>query len=787
VSWAASATATAYTLEEDTNAAFPAPVVAYTGAATTFNVTGKANGTYYYRVMASNASGNSGWTVGGNGCTVLLPPLPPASITVPTNSSTGNYTVNWAASATATAYTLEEDTNAAFPAPVVAYTGAATTFNVTGKASGTYYYRVLATNASGSSGWMTGANGCIVLLPPTAPASITVPANSTTGNYTVSWAASATAVTYTLEEDTVATFPAPSVAYTGAATSFNVTGKANGTYYYRVLATNTSGSSGWTVGGNGCTVLLVPPAPASITVPANSATGNFTVSWAASATATSYTLEEDSTATFTAPSVAYTGAATTFNVTGKPGGTWYYRVLATNASGSSGWTAGANGCTVLLPPAPPASITVPTNSTTGNYTVSWAASVSAVSYTLEEDTVATFASATVVYGGANTTFNVTGKTNGIYYYRVQASNVSGNSGWTVGGNGCTVLFPPAAPASITVPANSTTGNYTVSWSSSPTASFYDLQEDTSLAFTSPTLVYTGANLSFNVTGRTDGTYYYRVRAANPSGTSAWTAGAIGCVVLLPPQAPPSITVPAGSITGNYTVSWDASTTATSYDLEEDTSATFASAVVAYSGANLTFDVTGKADGTYYYRVRAVNSSGSSGWVEGANGCVVTRTPDLQAQSVSVVAAPVTVHPGESIDVQHTILNAGGLAGTVSFSILISPDAVITIADALALSDTTPSIDPGNSDTATVTWVVPLSFPTGDFYVGLYIDATNLAATANPDLSVVPVPPPPSEKAGCGCSPVGGVATPADLFGMLLPFFLWALVVFGARRRRGRCG
>ncbi|MHC4601506.1 MAG: hypothetical protein ACYS47_21135, partial [Planctomycetota bacterium] len=144
---------------------------------------------------------------------------------------------------------------------------------------------------------------------------------------------------------------------------------------------------------------------------------------------------------------------------------------------------------------------------------------------------------------------------------------------------------------------------------------------------------------------------------------------------------------------------------------------------------------------------------------------------------------VTVHPGESIDVQRTILNAGGLAGTASYSILLSDDAVITIADTVAFSDTTPSVNPGSSDSATVTWVVPVSFPTGDYYVGLYIDATNLAATAGPDVSIVPAPTPPPEKAGCGCSPVGGVATPADVFGMLLPFFLWALVLFGVRRRR----
>ncbi|MHC4599393.1 MAG: S8 family serine peptidase, partial [Planctomycetota bacterium] len=398
-------------------------------------------GAYVFNISVTDAAGRI-----RTGTASITVETAPASITVPANSSTGNYTVSWSAVAGASSYDLEEDTNPAFPSPTTVYSGAATSFNVTGNATGTYYYRVRATNAGGTSGWTVGGNPCVVLLPPPAPASITVPPGSITGNYTVSWAASATATSYTLEEDTNPGFTSPTVVYSGPATSFNVVANPNGTYYYRVLATNASGNSGWTVGANPCVVSPIPLPPATITVPAASATGNYTVSWAASAGATSYTLEEDTNAAFPAPVVAYTGAATSFNVVGKPPGTYYYRVLASNLSGSSGWRTGANPCVVAPIPAPPASVTVPLNSITGNFTVSWAASAWATSYTLEEDTNAAFPAPVMAYTGAAVTFNVTGKTNGTYYYRVLASNLSGNSGWTAGANGCTVLLPPLAPA-----------------------------------------------------------------------------------------------------------------------------------------------------------------------------------------------------------------------------------------------------------------------------------------------------------------------------------------------------
>ena len=65
--------------------------------------------------------------------------------------------------------------------------------------------------------------------------------------------------------------------------------------------------------------------------------------------------------------------------------------------------------------------------------------------------------------------------------------------------------------------------------------------------------------------------------------------------------------------GNYTVSWNAVVGATSYTLEEDDNATFTSPTTQYNAAGTSWNAAGKAAGTYYYRVRASNSYGSSGW------------------------------------------------------------------------------------------------------------------------------------------------------------------------------
>ncbi|MHC4781147.1 MAG: DUF4082 domain-containing protein, partial [Planctomycetota bacterium] len=79
-----------------------------------------------------------------------------------------------------------------------------------------------------------------------------------------------------------------------------------------------------------------PPAPASITVPATNNTGTYTVSWTASAGATSYELEEDTNVGFTSATQIYSGANLSHTVTGQSPGTYYYRVRARDANGPSG-------------------------------------------------------------------------------------------------------------------------------------------------------------------------------------------------------------------------------------------------------------------------------------------------------------------------------------------------------------------------------------------------------------------------------------------------------------------
>ena len=65
--------------------------------------------------------------------------------------------------------------------------------------------------------------------------------------------------------------------------------------------------------------------------------------------------------------------------------------------------------------------------------------------------------------------------------------------------------------------------------------------------------------------------------------------------------------------GHYPVSWQLAGLADTYRLQEATNAAFSGAVPRYSGTGTSWTATDKAVGTYYYRVKARNSWGDSGW------------------------------------------------------------------------------------------------------------------------------------------------------------------------------
>lgn len=276
-----------------------------------------------------------------------VPSGAPPSITVPASSATGKYWISWdAASGDLTAYELYEATNSSFSNQVLVHNGTATSKLISGKSDGAYYYRVRACNGSACSDYRLGSNATSVLLAGT-PSSITVPSSSTTGSYTITWGESnGTATAYRLYEATNSSFSGQALVHNGSGTSKALSGRGQGTYYYRVRACNTYGCGSYRKGSNGITVTFPPDPPANVYVPSQVYGGNYSVSWSSSAGATRYELWES--ANFGSFDKIYDSAGTGMSFVGKPSGHYSYKVKACNVAGCSAFSA-THTCAVCNP------------------------------------------------------------------------------------------------------------------------------------------------------------------------------------------------------------------------------------------------------------------------------------------------------------------------------------------------------------------------------------------------------------------------------------------------------
>lgn len=521
-------------------------------------------------------------------------------LTVPAYNTTGSYTVSWSASSNATGYQLEEAVSGG--AWTAVYSGTGLSAAISGKLASNYGYRVRACLNAGCSAW-SGTSSVSVQFPPATAPVASAPTTAAGGNYTVSWTSIAGSVEYKLQVSINA--GAWTAAYTGAALSQPYSNQPAAAYAYRVQACNPAGCGPYSATVNVQSV-HAPGASPALTAPSVGAQGNFTVSWTAVSTATSYSLDRSiSGAGWTS---VYTGAGSSQAYAAQPAGSYAFRVKACNAAGCGPVSAVGTVQSLYAPGSAP-SLTVPATGINGAFTVSWSAVGGATAYVLDRsDNGAAWAS---IYNGAATSQAYSGHAAGTFAYRVTACNAAG-CGPTSGSGTAQVIYTPTTAPTPSVPASNGTGNYTVSWSAVGGATSYQLQESTNGSGWNG--LYNGAATSLGIGGRAPATYGYRAVACNAAGCGP-NSGTANTVVSYIPAVPTGLTgwkardEQAQPPVTNWRVDWNASTGSTYYEVQMKVGTGATNPL--YSGAN-TF-VTGTGIGTRQFWVRACNGTGCSAW------------------------------------------------------------------------------------------------------------------------------------------------------------------------------
>jgi fibronectin type 3 domain-containing protein len=287
----------------------------------------------------------------------------------------------------------------------------------------------------------------------TNPSGATTPAipsglMATAGNAQVSltWSASTNATNYHVKRATTTGGPYTQISAPTAA-RFADTGLTDGiTYFYVVSAVNSAGES-----ANSSEASAKPAAPAQApaaptALMATAGNAQVSLSWATSATATSYNVKRSTTTSGPYTKIS-SPTATNFTDTSLTNGTTYFYVVsAVNSTGESANSTQASA-TPVAPTQPPA---VPSGlqATAGNAQVAltWTASSGATSYHVKRGAV-TGGPYTQIAAPTAANFTDTGLTNGTaYFYVVSALNSVGESA-----NSAQVSATPAnTPVDVTI-------------------------------------------------------------------------------------------------------------------------------------------------------------------------------------------------------------------------------------------------------------------------------------------------------------------------------------------------
>jgi hypothetical protein len=618
-----------------------------TTSTTTFSET-PPPGDVFYKVVAFDGVPNSSSPSTAALVTVAdaIAPSTPANVTA-TSSGPGAVTVTWTSSTdnvAVTNYSVYRGSTPTFtPAPgnKLGNTGSAATFGDSSVPRGDYFYKIIASDAAGNNSLESAAAAVTVpdYTPPGAPANVTATPSGAQVN--LSWDASSDDVaveSYRVYRGTTPSFAVGAASLVGSPTntSFSDAPPISGTYYYKIVARDGAGNLSDPSAAAQATVTVPDTTPPS--APTNPSTsvsgGSVTVSWSASSDdvgVTGYAVYRGTSSGFTADTssrIAQSVSTLTYTDTGRPAGTFYYKVRASDAAGN------------LSAPSPAA-----------------AATVAAQTVTLQpiEDATARQAQPTNNTGTENQISALGGSAAQQAFLKFDLPAAPPGAALT----GATLALRTSTDASAgsvdSFDVNVMTGAWTEStltWNNRPTAVGALLGTLTGATATSAAYQVTGSPSA--LTGAAGSTVTLRI-AATGAGTDnvrLWSREASAGLrpVLTLTYSPgadttaPSTPAPSTQVNGNaVTVSWGASTDdvgVTGYSVFRGTTAGFtadAGSRIAQDITTLSYVDSSRPTGTWYYKVQARDAAGN---LSNASTAASATVPDTTkpAKPLNVVAS-----------------------------------------------------------------------------------------------------------------------------------------------------
>ena len=261
--------------------------------------------------------------------------------------------------------------------------------------------------------------------------------------------------------------------------------------------------------------------------------------------------------------------------------------------------------TLHCAPAAPV-VRIGNSATSGKPVLTWNAVYGATSYRIYRSTSKGSGYSLLGTTTATSYTNTGAKAGTTYYYRVKACNDAGLSPYSniVSGQVKTVTPKPAAPV-VKIGNSASSGKPMLTWNAVSGATSYKVYRATSQNGTYSLLGTVTATSYTNTGAKAGTTYWYKVKAVNSAGESAYSNVVSGRATVT------TLTMGHSSTSGKPQLTWKAVSGATSYKVYRATTKNGAYSVINTTKAR-TYTNTGAALGTtYYYKVEALNAAGKS--------------------------------------------------------------------------------------------------------------------------------------------------------------------------------
>ncbi|MFU8946826.1 LamG-like jellyroll fold domain-containing protein [Mycetocola zhadangensis] len=309
----------------------------------------------------------------------------------------------------------------------------------------------------------------------------------------------------------------------------------------------------------------------------------------------------------------------------------FYKVTAVDASGNV--SAPTEAVSIAVPdaaaPSVPGGVTSTADGTSA--AISWTEStdnVGVVGYAVYRGSTSDFEADAIskIADVAGAVFSDTDLAPGTYYYKITAVDAAGNiSDSSLSAGPVSIAAPdttaPSAPQDVTATVEESTVNLV--WSASVDdvgVTGYSVYRGTApdFAVDGASKIADTQSTMYTDTGLAAGTYYYKVTAVDAAGNASIASGASAPVAIVfvdssAPTTPSSLAATAvGSAVG---LTWNASSDnvgVTSYAVYRGTSSAFVANDASKIGDSegTSYSDEGLANGTWYYKVSAVDASGN---------------------------------------------------------------------------------------------------------------------------------------------------------------------------------